>query len=247
MHRTAPAAPWSDRQRIIDLFAQRQATYTNADAVRLLGISDAALTAAITAGTVATETNDVGARVIPWEDVAVLALEQWTPRMIQAALRGDADDAIPLLNQHRLIRISVPIYQIRLLDYLARVESARRHHALNASDIIERVLHDFANTHDAAVIDAEIPGFAHALTYPYFTPRHTGLLWLRCRYCGIAISQPSRAVCRPCERHHEPNEHLGEYGLPELEESDEPHAPEHEQRSAPPPRRTRTGRRRRDR
>jgi hypothetical protein len=138
--------------------------------------------------------------------------------MIQAALHRDDTDAIPLLNQHRLIRISLPIYQIRLLDYLARVESLTRHLPRNASDIIERVLHDYANTHDAAVIDTAIPGFAHALTYPYFTPRRTGLLWLRCRYCGIAISQPSRAVCRTCERRHEPDEHLGEYGIPELEQ-----------------------------
>ena len=218
IQRTVPPAEFSsDRQRIIELFAQRQPTYTNADVARLLGISDAALTAAITSGTVATETNDVGARVIPWDDVAVLALEEWTPRMIQAAVRDEADEVIPPLNQHRLIRISVPLYQIRLLDYLARVESLRRHVPRNVSDIIERVLHDYANTHDAAAIDAAIPGFAHALTYPYFTPRRTGLLWLRCRYCGIAISQPSRAVCRPCERRHEPDEHLGEYGIPELE------------------------------
>lgn len=216
--------------------------------MRLLGISDEQLADAITSGTVATESNDVGGRVIPWEDVAALALQEWTPRMIEAALyRGDSD-AMPLLNQHRLIRISLPIYQIRLLDYLARVESVTRHVPRNASDIIERVLHDFANTQDAAAIDAEIPGFAQALGYPYFTPRRTGLLWLRCRYCGIAISEPSREVCRTCERRHEPNEHLGEYGLPELEEADDRHAahhaPEHEQRSALRPRRTRTGRRR---
>jgi hypothetical protein len=75
IERTAPPAPLSsDRQRIIELFAQRQPTYTHADVVRLLGISDAVLTATITGGTVATETNEVGERVIPWEDVAVLAL-----------------------------------------------------------------------------------------------------------------------------------------------------------------------------
>jgi hypothetical protein len=227
-----PAAdPHSDRERIIELFARRQPVYGTAEVVRLLGISEGQLADAIAKGNVGTEANDVGAHVIPWEDVGTLALEEWTPRMIEAALDGDRDE-IPLLNQHRLIRVSLPIYLIRLTDHLARFESATRHVPRNASDIIERILHDFANTHDAAAIDGEIPGFAQALTYPYFTPRRTGLLWLRCRYCGVAISEPVREVCRTCERRHEPNEHLGEYGLPELEEHDEPDTPQH----APTPR-----------
>jgi hypothetical protein len=189
--------------------------------VQLLGISENQLRDAIATGSVSTEASDTGAQVIPWEDVALLALEEWTPRMIEAALGHDADDVIPLLNQHRLIQASIPIYLIRLLDQLARFESATRHVPRNASDMIERILHEFANTQAAAAIDAEIPGFAQALTYPHFTPRSTGLLWLRCRYCGIAISEPVREVCRTCEGRHEPKEHLGEYGLPELEEEDE--------------------------
>jgi len=189
--------------------------------VLLLGISEGQLLDAIATGSVSTEASDTGAQVIPWEDIAILALEEWTPRMIEAALHDDVDNVIPLLNQHRLIQVSLPIYLIRLLDHLARFESATHHVPRNASDMIERVLHEFANTQAAAVIDAEIPGFAQALTYPYFTPRRTGLLWLRCRYCGIAISEPVREVCRTCEGRHEPKEHLGEYGLPELEEEDE--------------------------
>jgi hypothetical protein len=211
----------SDRERIVELFARRQPVYGTAEAVLLLGISEGQLLDAIATGSASTEASDTGAQVIPWEDIAILALEEWTPRMIEAALHDDVDDVIPLLNQHRLIQVSLPIYLIRLLDHLARFESATHHVPRNASDMIERVLHEFANTQAAAVIDAEIPGFAQALTYPYFTPRRTGLLWLRCRYCGIAISEPVREVCRTCEGRHEPKEHLGEYGLPELEEEDE--------------------------
>jgi len=208
----------SDRERIIELFARRQPVYGTAEVVQLLGISEGQLLDAIATGSVSTEASDTGAQVIRWEDVAILALDAWTPRMIAAALGHDADDVLPPLNQHRLIQVSLPLYLIRLLDQLARAESATRHVPRNASDIIERVLHDLANTQKTTTIDTAIPGFAQALTYPYFTPRNTGLLWLRCRYCGISISEPVREVCRTCEARHEPKEHLGEYGLPELEE-----------------------------
>lgn len=217
MQRTAPT---SDRQRIIALYAQRQPTYPFKDVLPLLGISDAQLRDAISRGVIATETNDLGQQVIAWAEVAALALEEWTPRMIEAALHHEADD-VPLLNQHRLIRVSLPIYQIRLLDHLARVASATRHVPRNASDILEHLLHDVANAQNTTAIDAEVPGYAQALTYPYFVPRRTGVLWLRCRYCGISITEPVREVCRTCEAHHEPNEHLGEYGIPELEEPDD--------------------------
>jgi len=214
--------------------------------LRLLGISPEQLRSAIGKGVAEEHYNDRGDVVIPWEDVATLALEEWTPRMIEAALRHEADEVIPLFNQHRLIRVSLPIYLIRVLNYVAEFESASRHIPRNASDVLERVLHDFANTQDTAAIESEVSGYAQALTYPYFTPRRTGLLWLRCRYCGIAISEPVREVCRNCEHHHEPNEHLGQYGLPELEEPDEPplqptqspQAPRH-RRSATRPRRSR--------
>jgi len=213
--------PTSDRERIVELFARRQPTYAPQDVLTLLGISAEQLRAAIGKRTVEEHYNDVGDVVIPWEDVATLALEEWTPRMIEAALHSSDDPGIPQLNEHRLIRVSLPIYLIRLLNYLAEFESATRHVPRNASDIIERALHDLANTQDITAVEAEIPGFAQALTYPYFVPRRNGVLWLRCRYCGISISEPVREVCRACEGRHEPNEHLGEYGLPELEEEDE--------------------------
>jgi hypothetical protein len=183
----------SDATRIIELFARARPVYARADVLRLLGISDGQLASAITSGAVTEERTDTGVAAIPWEDVALLALEEWTPRMIEAALCNEAADLIPYANQHRLIQVSLPIHLIRLLDYLARFESATRHVPRNASDIIERVLHDHANTLDAALIEEEIPGFQQALTYPYFTPRADNSQ-LRCRYCTIAISEPTREV-----------------------------------------------------
>jgi hypothetical protein len=218
MRRLLPAN--SDAARIIELFARRQPAYGSDDVLRLIGISIGQLTGAIDAGAVTPERNDAGASVISWEDLAHLALDEWTPRMIEAALREKSSEVIPPLNQHRLIQVSLPIYLIRLLDYQARVESATRHVPRNASDIIEQVLREFADGRDTAALDAEIPGFRQALQYPYYTPRPDSIS-LRCRYCNTMITEAVREVCRTCERRHEPKEHLGDYGLPELEEEDE--------------------------
>jgi len=146
-----------------------------------------------------------------------LAEEQWTPRIIEAALHGESGDIIPALNKHRLIRVSMPLYLIRLLDHLARTDTHRV--PRNASDIVERAMTEFASSYDAAVLDVAIPGFAQALQYPYFTPRAIDV-YRRCRYCAISITEATREVCRECKRRHEPDEHLGEYGLPELDRED---------------------------
>jgi hypothetical protein len=38
---------------------------------------------------------------------------------------------------------------------------------------------------------------------------------LRCRYCNVATTEAVREVCRACSAHHEPDEHMGEYGVPQ--------------------------------
>lgn len=227
MRRHVPSAVFvpptqdSDRERIIELFAKPQPAYVRADVVRLLGLSDEEFEHEV-AGLIADpELNDRGMTVFRWEDVAHLALERWTPRMIEAALRIKARGAIPHLNQHRLIQVSLPLYLIRYLDFRARRESENRL-SRNASDIIERVLHEHADGEDLHHLELEISGFVQALRYPYYTPRASNIVH-RCRYCDISITEAAREVCKPCSKRHEPKEHLGEYGLPELEEPDEPH------------------------
>lgn len=192
--------PTTDRLRIIELFAKRQPAYTRADVLRLLGISDQQLSDAITEGAVSVEQDDVGAEVIAWEDVAHLGLQEWTPRMIAAALGESAAEIIPPLNQHRQIRVSLPVYLIRFVEHLARIESAPHRVARNASDIIEYVLHGRANGNDAD-INTAIPGFGPALQYPYFTPRDGASQ--RCRYCGIVVTTSHLDACRVCTERHE--------------------------------------------
>jgi len=209
--------PRSPRDRIIELYTRPKPAYTNAEVMRLLGMSEADVQQAMTGLVFGPEQNDQGATVIRWEDVAHLALEEWTPRMVQAGLGRRASALLPALNQHCLIRVSLPVYLIRYLDFRARQESTNRL-PRNASDIIEALLHNDADSGEAPTIDLDIPGFFMALRYPYYDARASATFH-RCRYCDISITEPTRAVCRACEQRHEPNEHLGEYGLPELEES----------------------------
>jgi hypothetical protein len=91
---------------------------------------------------------------------------------------------------------------------------------------------------DLHALDIEIPGLAQALRYPYYTPRMSSILH-RCRYCDMSVTEAAREVCKACSQRHEPKEHLGEYGIPELEQPPEDHAPQ-----PPPTRRTNRTRRR---
>src|SRR4051794_9293440 len=140
--------PLSPRDRIIELYTRPQPAYTSAEVMRLLGVSEAAFERCMTQLVFGPEANDRGATVIRWEDVAHLALEQWTPRMVQAALDHRASDVLPALNQHCLIQVSLPVYLIRYLDYRARQESTNRV-PRNASDIIEALLHNDADSGEA--------------------------------------------------------------------------------------------------
>lgn len=179
---------------ILELFARRQPAYARADIMRLLGITEAQLASAIQEGVLTPEQDDTGAEVIPWEDVATLALESWTPRMIDAALGKHATSVLPPLNQHRIIPVALPAYLIRFVNHLARQRPGH-----NASDIIESLLHEQANTEALTI---EIPGFHEAVRYPYYTHRN-GAAW-RCRYCDTVVTSSRTDVCRSCKERHEP-------------------------------------------
>lgn len=223
----------TDRERIIALFASPDAVYNVHDAARLLRIDSAQLQAAIDESRIALEKDERGTPLIPWDDVARLALKEWTPRMVQAALESDLADAIPYRNQHRTMQVSLPRYQIRLLDYLARAASTEHHVPRNASDILERILHEHANSLDVAALDVEMPGFAEAIRYPFFITQGSSIR-RRCRYCDTPTFGAAREVCRPCEKRHEPKQYKGEYGLPELDEQHDPHTRTHSSVKAVP-------------
>ena len=157
--------PEDDERRIVELFAKRQPLYDAAAVRRITGTTRERLKAAL-AHRQFDPVSGHGALRFRWEDVASLALERWTPRQIAQTLeRAGHSEALPRLNQVRAITIELPVYQIRLLEYLAEEQSARDGAPRSISDALERAL-DALAFDDAAELERRVPGFEEARLFP---------------------------------------------------------------------------------
>lgn len=191
-----------DPAGLLELFAERRAFYSLADARRLAKISAVRLDRAI--AEMAVEPVSDGTNVfLSWEDVVALALERWTPRQIARILRraGQAG-VLPALNEYRTIQVELPLYQIRLLHWLARHRGPRGGPPLAVSDVLEYELGALAFEENVAAIARAIPGFGAAANYPLSQDRAprtaTG-----CVFCGAGVVA-GREMCAACGRRHFP-------------------------------------------
>jgi hypothetical protein len=187
---------------LLKLFVERQAFYRLADARRLVHVSAERLRQAIDEGAVE-PVSDGTSLLIPWEDVASLALTRWTPRQIAHILRrAGHSEALPPLNQFRTIMVELPVYQIRLLHYLAEQRSTRGAPPLAVSDVLEYELGALAVEEDLAAIDRVIPGFAAAANYPLSEERPQPTAG-SCLYCGASVAA-NPVACPACVARHVP-------------------------------------------
>src|SRR5437763_13662624 len=206
--RTARAVDEGDDLLIVELFVHQRPLYDEADVLRLARIAPARLELAIDQGEVE-PLSHAGARRFTWAEVVELAILRWTPRMIAGALRrAGAEHALPYLNQTRTIRIELPLYQIRLLHWLAVSGSEAGKPPLNVSDVLEREL-DALAADDRA--EREVRGFRAAREFPS-SARRPHALEQSCIYCGSQALVRGCDACAACIDRHEQHRGATEKG-----------------------------------
>jgi len=187
--------------RIFELFVEKRAVYDGPAVLRLTGVTADRLERAVTEGEVE-PVSDAGVLAFAWEDVAFLALERWTPgRIARTLARAGHAHVLPYFNQARTISVELPLYQIRMLHYLAEMRSKGRP-LLTVSDVLEYELDALASEEEPAVIDREIAGFDAAAHFPSFWDRPQGVE-TRCLFCGTTI-EGGKEVCAACADRHVP-------------------------------------------
>ena len=78
--------------------------------------------------------------------------------------------AVPPLNQMQELRVVLPLYQIQLLEHVAKTEQGIYRAPMNASDVLERQLLDLASSADPEELERAIPGFREALHFASDSP-----------------------------------------------------------------------------
>ncbi len=149
----------SDSARIVELFTNRQESYTEAELMRLTRTSRAELASLIDNRSLHPEGGEFG-----WEDVAFVALTvRWSYRKVASILvRELGPDAVPYLNRPASIEVQLPLHQVLLLRALAR-----RHRGLTPGDILEPVIADLLAAAHREELDREIRGFSAAVFWPF--------------------------------------------------------------------------------
>lgn len=147
-----------ERARIREVFLSKRDEYEATEAARLTGVDPERLADEIERGWVETRT----AHFVDREDVLRLALEQWPLATIYAALGKDADQVLPRLLRLEELRLRVPAYIVRVVEFQAKKNN------FTASETLRYVLREYAENVRGAhpEMDQEIPGLAEAMSFP---------------------------------------------------------------------------------
>ena len=194
--------PTLDSAKILELLLERRPTYTLSEAKRLAQITQRTLDKALEDGAVE-PVRDGGAICLLWYDVVSLAVAQWTPgRIAEVTRHAGHADALPPLNQHCRITVELPVYQLRLLHYLAERRSTSDAPPLAVSDILEYALSELAFSENPRAIDRHLPGLSAAVSFPSLESwTHAGPAD-GCLFCGAGTPEPP--LCDACTKRHVP-------------------------------------------
>jgi len=145
-------------ERIRQIFLQPRAGYSISEAAELLAYSHEEIVAAVGEGDLAIEQFGDIPRV-PWEEVALAAVERWSQEVIETALEGDIESVMPELVRLTELRVRVPRFSVVVLGQVAQREGT------TINEIMARQLLDLAVV-EAETLDRSVSGLSAALRWP---------------------------------------------------------------------------------
>jgi hypothetical protein len=147
-----------ERQRMRELFLQRQPSYRLGEAARLIGVSRGVLRREAEADQREAYRSN-GSWRFSWRQVAFIALRRWSLAEIHDALGSEAATVLPPLLSMRTLTIRLPEYLVRAIELSAVSDET------TVDDWLHHELVDFAGT-VADRMEGAVPGFRRAYFYP---------------------------------------------------------------------------------
>jgi hypothetical protein len=145
------------RERIAQIFRIRR-TYTLTEVANILGVDLDSLVTEVAARDIAAAEGDI--HQLPWKEVAYLALRTWPLQVIFDALGPDAGSCLPELLRPTTITVTLPTYQVRAIEVLARDQR------LDVSTFVQLHLLDLVSA-ESPFLAEQIPGFLAAFHFPF--------------------------------------------------------------------------------
>lgn len=147
----------SEKTRIRAIFLEKR--YSFPVAVRLLGMTVAALLHDVVSGSVETEREGDGSYRFTWPQLAFVALRRWPLPRIVEALEPDAAKGLPEAVLPCRATFHLPRYQVDVIQALARRE------ATHADTILSDYLLDLCESNAEELAD-DVPGLREAIRFP---------------------------------------------------------------------------------
>jgi hypothetical protein len=124
----------------------------------ILGMDLDSLVAEVAARDIAATEGNIDR--LPWKEVAYLALRTWPLQLIFEALGSEAGSLLPDLLRPMTITVTLPSYQVRALEVLARDQR------LDLSTFLQLHLLDLVSA-ESPFLAEQIPGFLAAFHFPF--------------------------------------------------------------------------------
>lgn len=144
--------------RIRFLFLEPKASYSMAEAAKLLGMKPKRLQAWVEAGEIEGVYTCSGV-ALPWEELASFAMEWWSQEAVEEALGRDAAGVIPELLRLADLEVRIPAMEVVALERVAGREGK------TVDAVLARELLDFVSA-NAEWLSEEVVGFSEAFVWP---------------------------------------------------------------------------------